>query len=460
MALSRTLVVFVHGFGSSGACWKTLIELLNQEPRIRDRFDLVCYEYPTQWFNFRQLRKIPTLKEIGQGLGAFLNQSQFSAYPELMLVGHSQGGLIIQSWITAKLQEGSGESLDKLRQVLLIATPNRGSQLFSGLRKFASYLTFNPQERSLRVLDPQIDEMMGIISQRVVGAEARGPNAWPIPMHAFWGLQDNVVQEASAKGPFEVTDPLAGDHFTVLKPENRLDGRYTAILEALVNPVGHRAVYEIDLWKSTTRVWPIAQGAYAVQHGTQKRNVVTDNRAEIIQSITFSAQNRCVRPYLMHYLTCNGGYVKSTMSHPNEAPAQEKAVWEMTGMEVRFRFTPDPGVTYVLSSDVLNGFAQGDRSTHSHLDNDIYVKKLRRELDLSAFLKDGWTITQEPKLYFIPHPVESCDHETLPSNVIPPIESGPGRWVWELHNVQVGVVRLQWDVQEPASAGLGAYTGG
>ena len=461
MASLRTLAVFVHGFGSSSECWSPLLKLLNQDPRIRDRFDLACYDYPTKWFSFQPLRKIPALHEIGQGLGTFLNQRQFAAYPDLMLVGHSQGGLVIQSWLTSKLQEGEGEALDRVRQAIFIATPNRGSQLFSGLRKFVSRFNFNPQERCLRVLDPEIDQMMGVVSKRLVGAEARGPNSWPVPMLAFWGLQDNVVQQASARGPFETADPLDGDHFTVIQPENQLDGRYTAIAEALLHPVGHRAIYDIERWVNRTRVWPVPLAAYQVEHGEHTREVVADNRAEVVTSITFSSKNRCTRPYLMRYLTCHGGYVKSTLSHPNEAPPQERSVWEMTGMEVRFRFTPEPGETYTLSTEVLKGFEKGDRSVHSHLDNDLNVKTLRRELDLSAFVKEGWTISEQPTLYYIPHPVESCDHETLPANIVPPIESGSGLWTWELHDVRLGVVRVQWDVQAPAVAsGLGAYTGG
>jgi hypothetical protein len=323
-----------------------------------------------------------------------------------------------------------------------------------------SRILFNPQEKCLRVLNPEVDAMMAIVGQRLVGAEERGKNCWPVPMHAFWGLQDNVVQEASARGPFEAADPLPGDHFSVIQPEDRLDPRYTAISEALFQPIGHRAIYEIELWKSSVRVWPLPRAEYEVRYGVHKRKVLTDNGAYVERSITFDRKNRCTRPYLLRYLTCNTGFVKPTLSHPNEAPPQEKAIWEMTGMEVRFGFTPNAGETYTLRSDVLKGFEDGDRLVHSHLADDSYVKKLRQELDLSAFLHEGWTLKKEPTLYFIPHRAECSVQEALPSDIVLASVSDSGRWIWELENVQVGVVRLEWDVQAPAGASsLGAYTG-
>ena len=47
----------------------------------------------------------------------------FTSDRQLQLIGHSQGGLIIQEWLVQRLHSGEGEKLRPLRQVMFIATP-------------------------------------------------------------------------------------------------------------------------------------------------------------------------------------------------------------------------------------------------------------------------------------------------------------------------------------------------
>ena len=132
--VQRRLVVFVHGFGSSKSCWSKLLELLESDPDIAACYDLACFEYPTSWFNLRFARRIPRLLEIARGLAGFLESNDLRAYREVVLVGHSQGGLVIQSYLADKLGRGLVEDLYRMRLVMLIATPNLGSTLLSRTR--------------------------------------------------------------------------------------------------------------------------------------------------------------------------------------------------------------------------------------------------------------------------------------------------------------------------------------
>src|SRR5262249_49068818 len=136
--MPQSLVVFVHGFGSSSRCWKPFLDLLQRDTTLREKFDFVCYEYETPWLRFNPLKRIPRLREIGSGLGNFLSLSRFSQYKECVLIGHSLGGLVIQSYISESITEREGTDLERITSVVLFATPNRGSETLAGPRRFLS----------------------------------------------------------------------------------------------------------------------------------------------------------------------------------------------------------------------------------------------------------------------------------------------------------------------------------
>ena len=165
----KPALIFVHGFSSSAACWDQLLALLKEDPRIMSRYDTSCFEYPTQWFSFNPLRRIPRLAELGDKLRSFVDSDEYRNR-ELTLIGHSQGGLVIQQYLASVLQAGEGNRLAPIRQVVLMATPNLGSNLLSPARKFFSYLSPNPQERSLRTLDPEIAATRSVVLRSVLDA--------------------------------------------------------------------------------------------------------------------------------------------------------------------------------------------------------------------------------------------------------------------------------------------------
>jgi hypothetical protein len=82
---------------------------------------------------------------------------------------------------------------------------------------------------------------------------------------------------------------MEGDHFTTLKPTSREDSRYQVIREALLEPVGHRHVHEIELFEQRLRVEPLsALRTFTFNNGNITRVVDTDNLAEIVRAVTFS----------------------------------------------------------------------------------------------------------------------------------------------------------------------------
>ncbi|HEX2162746.1 MAG TPA: alpha/beta fold hydrolase [Thermoanaerobaculia bacterium] len=456
----KRLAVFVHGFGSSADCWSRLRELFRSDPTVSAGFDLACFEYPTRWFNLRFTRRIPTLKEIAGGLASFLETAALAPYREMVLVGHSQGGLVIQRYLVDKLSRGRSEDLHRLRSVVLIATPNLGSTLLSGPRKLISHLFDNPQERTLRVFDTEITEIRTVLTERVVGARQATMVDWPVPIQCIYGLEDGVVVEASARGACDedCVVRVAGDHLTVLQPPDRDDARYRALAEALLDPYGHRCVFEVDLYDILVAVRPIPGGRlFELPLAGRTVRVRTDNVARVERSLRFSRRNRCRHMYRMRYGTRSDGYIRAEISHPNEAPPQEQQVYEDQGTSITFGFRPMKGETYRLDVEVFKGFDPGHRDAHFHLappDDRAYFKAVRVRLDLSAYLGAGWRSTKPPRLYHHPRDEghsQLCEGRRFGTSV-PATADGGGRWSWELANLRGGVLDLVWDVDEPLPA--------
>jgi pimeloyl-ACP methyl ester carboxylesterase len=425
--------------------------LLETNPRVMAHYEPAYFEYPTAWFSFNPLRRIPRLKELGRSLREFIDSPAFHGR-EIVLVGHSQGGLVIQSYIAGWLEEGLADRLEAVRHVILIATPNLGSALLSPLRRLFGLILPNPQERTLRVLDPEIADIRATITKSVVGAQRRSTHAWPVPVTCLYGLQDGVVVEASARGPFRNVVPVQGDHFSILKPRGEEDPRYLEFVEALLEPAGHDAVYMIDRFEHHVEVAPLdGEQDIPVAHGTTHRVVRSDNVANVTRSVTFSRKNTCRAPFDLRYATRNQGFVKATMSHDNQAYPEEKGRWTDSGLEAVFRFRPKPGETFRLQAEVYKGYDQGHRDVHLHLRRDRYYRLVHIGLDLSKYLASGWAITQQPELRFHAEDPENhdlCARRRGMGELIPAVKSDPrGQWAWELHDLRQGVVDLAWDVK-------------
>jgi len=447
----KPVVLAVHGFGSSAACWEPLLKLLREDEGVASRFDFECFQYDTRWFNFNPLQRIPTLREIGMQLGEFIDSPRFHG-AELTLVGHSQGGLVIQSYIAELLRENRAERLAPIRQVVLFATPNLGSTTAAGLRRLVYKFLSNPQERSLRVLDTEIALIRSAVVERIVNAAARSAREWPLPVTAFFGLRDKVVPEASARGDFDCVAPLDGDHFQILRPADRRDPRYQELVERLLLPRGHRFVWEVERFEQSIRVEPLG-GVKRFELRTKSgkpRAVECDNRAKIERSVTFSRGNRCDRIFPIRYRTRDDGFLEAFTSHPNEATAAERGAYEEEAKQAVFGVTPRPGETFRLKLDVYKGFDAGNRNLHSHLGRESYYHELVYTVDLSAYLAAGWKLRPQPELFVHPGDPghgELCSLRGGGRPVAPTSVDPSGIWSWKLRNVQEGIVDIVWDFE-------------
>jgi pimeloyl-ACP methyl ester carboxylesterase len=218
-------IVLVHGLYSSPAVWSDLVAILENDAAIAPRVRISRFPYSSPKLRLSPTRRIPNIDDIADSLGVYLDATFRNSEP-VILVAHSQGGLIVQRFITRRLSEGKGEELQRIQGILLYATPNSGSEFFLSLRKT---LSRNPQEREIRPFVSSLADTHRQFLQSVVNANEVGPSRVPISVAAYGGAQDTIVSSASARAAFPNGGILPGDHSSIIRPDDQKDSRYLVL---------------------------------------------------------------------------------------------------------------------------------------------------------------------------------------------------------------------------------------
>ncbi|MFG2415781.1 alpha/beta fold hydrolase [Streptomyces goshikiensis] len=226
----RLGVVFVHGFLSSSETWNPITSLIAGDPAL-GRVDPLLFDYESRLWQPDPRRRIPTLRVVADMLKELLD-SQTSGHRRLALVGHSQGGLVIQYCLARMLGEGRGKDLARIRRVVLFACPNSGTQWGAAFRR--GLLRGNPQERDLRPLNEEITEARRVVMRDIVRATEVTERTCPVPFAVFAGQTDNIVPPASAQDVFPDVSVLPGDHNGIIRPDTREHLTYAALRRHLV----------------------------------------------------------------------------------------------------------------------------------------------------------------------------------------------------------------------------------
>ena len=259
-------VVFVHGFTASPAVWKKFLGLLRSDS-VATSFQLLTFAYPTRLVRLNPRRAIPSMRACAELLDSYLARHVGATTP-LVLVTHSQGGLVVQRLIADMLEAGRGAELRRLVRVVMFACPNDGSDFFLGVRRLI--LGRNPQERRLRPLDEMINDTKRVVLQRAVYATSVTDTTCPVHVTAYVGIQDGIVRRGSAKGLFPNTATLAGDHSSIIQPVSTQDESYLALASELRAASEHAYVMS-------------AQTTAAVPNTEIKSTVAVPDMSEIVQ---------------------------------------------------------------------------------------------------------------------------------------------------------------------------------
>jgi pimeloyl-ACP methyl ester carboxylesterase len=183
--------IFVHGLFSGPEVWDPLISLLQSDTSFSRAFQFERFSYSSPKF----LQLTTWLRD----------NDQLRGIPRIVLVGHSQGGLIIQQSMSEMLSDGQIEALRRVRAVILLATPNTGSELLLSLRRILGRIWRHAQERQLRPYDEQIEKMRRVVFERAVLPTVPSETVCPIRFFVYAGETDGVVPPRSALGFFQET---------------------------------------------------------------------------------------------------------------------------------------------------------------------------------------------------------------------------------------------------------------
>jgi pimeloyl-ACP methyl ester carboxylesterase len=455
---ATTAVILVHGFWSNAATWDRLVKLLNADTEFGNAYCFARFEYSSPRIPWNPLTRIPGLIELGQSLEAFLNL-KFRDYKNWILVGHSQGGLVIQSYLKRKIDGNTGQDLAKILSVIMLATPNQGSIKFSILRRILFSIRPNPQAEDLKVLNPYISDLHRFIQERILQATRVSDNFCPLPFVAFYGTDDDIVPRASAIGAIPETLPLRANHVTIIQPKVESDERYLELRKAILHPVGHPSIFEIDRCCIDLKISPLSE-PYTAHYGDKQRIVETDNRAERSLQVAFSSDNRCFKPFPVRYRTLNG-FVQHLWGAEMTTTDQDDGAYKIEGKDLKYSFTPKKSNQPQKLENVIEvygGFSAGNRDWHFHLnqseDLGVHYRLFSFSLDLTGYAAGRYEISA-PKLYFHKEDVkcgELCKirgkgpvQQALPS-------STEGVWKWELRECRSGVIDVAWDLLGKAPA--------
>lgn len=431
----KGIVLFLHGFCSAADTWGDMLRILEADSRITERYDLASYSYATKLVEFNPLARIPELKELGQQLATEIDSPQYRGRP-LTLVGHSQGGLIIQSYLAALTDDGAAEKLRNVRQAIFFATPSEGSTIGSTLRSLVFGLFSNSQERTLRVLNGDVADIRAKVRERIVDASTDSDREWRVPIHAFYGLRDNVVLRPSATSVFSNSKALDGTHLDIHKPRDKNDRRYTEFVEVLLDPGGHARRFEIESYRNVLQVEP-------------PRDHFAD-KARLTRTTKFAGSNRDEQPFRIMFDVRRGATLRGRTSHTNEVPAEERGRADDTGTFYEFRFHPRSEDEYTVGLEIDNAFGEGRRDIHFHLDSyNSHMRALSYELDLSAYLAAGQRIPTDPQCRYAPERATTCEFCADMRMRSPlPISARPrdGVYVWDFSDIEGGVVDIVWNV--------------
>jgi pimeloyl-ACP methyl ester carboxylesterase len=220
-------VVLFHGIFSSNKTWAPFSRLLAEDTALAG-IDVRYFDYPSPRFRVNPLRRIPNLNDIADSLSTFLT-IEAEHYSRIVLVTHSQGGLVVQRFLARMLASGRGRELARIREIVMFACPNSGSEFVLSLRRTVGKWWRHPQERELGPLNAAVAEAHEAVLNRIVHAREVSAHECPIPIHVYSGDIDNIVTPTSARSVFPRAGVLPGDHFSVIRPDGAGHRSYAAL---------------------------------------------------------------------------------------------------------------------------------------------------------------------------------------------------------------------------------------
>ena len=297
-------VVFVHGVRSSGRAWDTLIGLIREDPELSRVVREHVFQYDTRLVSLRVDQRIAEIDDIADQLAVFVSTGDLADAKKLVIVTHSQGGLITLRFLVRMLGDNKGRELARIKQVCMYACPNTGAQFLLSLRRRLMFW-HNPQEQELRPANRRVTETLRQVLRDVVNAEACTESQCPVPIVVYGGTKDNIVPPHQAKGVFPEGGVVTGNHSTIIRPADRKVDSYRVLRQALLAVASGGAGPERAERTEGAAEQPVH---VTVTPPFGRKEGTLHGRDDILRAITASAGSR------VHVLAGLGGAGKSRVA--------------------------------------------------------------------------------------------------------------------------------------------------
>jgi pimeloyl-ACP methyl ester carboxylesterase len=143
---NRVLIVFIHGiFGSRWSTWKRLLVYLQADiinSQIHPQYDPALNGFNVYSWQYKSslISQPPLQPDIVEDFEEWLDGVNADGhYKSILLVCHSQGGIVAKSFVLEKLRRNEGENL-KIDAIITIGTPHRGPRFYINIVFLAIHL--------------------------------------------------------------------------------------------------------------------------------------------------------------------------------------------------------------------------------------------------------------------------------------------------------------------------------
>ncbi|WON74797.1 esterase/lipase family protein [Nitrosospira sp. Is2] len=217
-------VIFVHGLGGGASTWGSFPQLITEDTDLDVNVDFMVYPSPflgIKWNIFQ--RDFQSIEDLAKTLRTLIENKHGDA-DEIVLVGHSLGGLIIRKYL---LEERIAGNKPRAGKVILYAVPNNGAPLALIGRAISIH-------KNLHLW--QLRENSGFVKQ-LNESWARSRIEDDVEMTVVVAGNDKVVSIDSAEGPFKRLPPLqisGVGHLDVAKPRCSSDMSFHILKNAIL----------------------------------------------------------------------------------------------------------------------------------------------------------------------------------------------------------------------------------
>jgi hypothetical protein len=212
-------VVFVHGLFSPAGTWTPFTRLIEADPDLAGFVTIHFFEHQSPRAGLRTDRRIPEIDDPADQLHTFMSASMSDA-ESIVVVTHSQGGLIVQRMLARTLANGEGRDLARIKRIVMFACPNSGSEFILSLPKVAGILQ-NLKESHLQQITQEVSDTQRTVLQHVINARDCSDTECCIPVAVYGGASDGIAPSSELTSAFPLSGIIEADHLSIVRPANR-----------------------------------------------------------------------------------------------------------------------------------------------------------------------------------------------------------------------------------------------